>query len=186
MIATARVMLAFVVFATACAEPDTTSGDDTDAPTADSTAAEAAMPGAEAYGDEPGVMVRVSSNPFEQTVAKARSAIEEAGFTIIATIDHAAAARNADMEIEPTTLLVFGNPAAGTALIEASPTSAIDLPLKVLIWQERNEYDEPIVRVAVNTADFIAWRHELPSDDETLGAMEAALATVVGGAISPR
>ena len=177
----ARVMLAFAVAIAACAQPESGSEDDADAVAADSTAAGAASD-SETYGDEPGVLVRVSSNSFDETVSKAEAAIIEAGFTVVSRIDHAAAARLAGAELEPTTVLVFGNPAAGTRLIEASPTAAIDLPLKVLVWQERNEYDEPIVRVAINTAGFIAWRHALPADDETLSNMQTALAEIGGNA----
>jgi uncharacterized protein (DUF302 family) len=73
--------------------------------------------------------------PFTETLSRLTAAIQAAGMTIFATIDHAANARLAALEMPPTTVLIYGNPIGGTPLMLAAPNAALDLPLRVLIRQ---------------------------------------------------
>jgi uncharacterized protein (DUF302 family) len=88
-------------------------------------------------GVEPvdGVVHYRSPRRVEQTVSDLAAAIEAAGAKIFATIDQAAEAREVGLELRPTSLIVFGNPRAGTPIMEAAPPVALDLPLKLLVWQ---------------------------------------------------
>lgn len=79
---------------------------------------------------------RVESEfPVPETEKRLVNALEEAGMTVMARVDHAANAETVDMSLRPTRLVVFGNPTAGTPLMQCSRTTAIDLPQKALIWR---------------------------------------------------
>jgi len=78
----------------------------------------------------------ISTFDFEPTVERLTKAIEKAGMTIFAQIDHAAAARMVDLEMPPTIVLIYGNPRGGTPVMLATPNGALDLPLRVLIRQD--------------------------------------------------
>src|SRR5262249_35002036 len=74
-----------------------------------------------------------SPEPFVETCAKLTAAIERAGLTIFATIDHAAGAREAGLTMPPTVVLIYGSPRGGTPVMQAEPLAALDLPLRVLV-----------------------------------------------------
>jgi uncharacterized protein (DUF302 family) len=74
--------------------------------------------------------------PVAETVRRLSAFITDRGITIFATIDQAAAAREIGLELRDTVLIVFGNPAAGTPVMAAEPLAALDLPLKLLVWDE--------------------------------------------------
>ena len=82
-----------------------------------------------------GVRHYLSNRSVEDTVADLSSAIEGAGAKIFAAIDQATEAREAGLDLRPTRLIVFGNPRAGTPVMQAVPLAALDLPLKLLVWQ---------------------------------------------------
>jgi uncharacterized protein (DUF302 family) len=79
-----------------------------------------------------------SSLPFDETVERLVQAIANGGMTIFARIDHAANARNVGMTMPPATVLVYGNPKGGTPIMLASPLAALDLPLRVLVWERED------------------------------------------------
>jgi uncharacterized protein (DUF302 family) len=88
------------------------------------------------------------------------AAVAERGLTVFARIDFAADAAAVGMHLRPTRLLVFGNPRAGTPLLAAAPTAGIDLPLKLLIWEDA----QGRVAVGYNSPAWIGARHELPEE----------------------
>ncbi len=116
-------------------------------------------------------MTAASRYPFLQTVEMLSGAIAAAGNTIFATIDQAAAARSAGLSLRPTTLIVFGNPKGGTPLMDAAPLVALELPLKLLVWE-----DDRGVHVAYTPMSEIAKRYGV--DDPRIAAMDHALATL--------
>jgi uncharacterized protein (DUF302 family) len=120
-------------------------------------------------------MVKQSRSSYAETVAALTKAIADAGNTIFATIDQAAAAKSAGLALRPTTLLIFGNPKGGTPLMDAFPLVALDLPLKLLVWE-----DGAVVNVAYTPASEIALRYGVPIDDPRLAAMDRALAAISG------
>lgn len=77
-----------------------------------------------------------SAGDVAATMQRLESAVQAADLKVFARIDHAAAAHKVDMTLRPTELLIFGNPKAGTLLMQCSQTTGIDLPLKMLVWQD--------------------------------------------------
>jgi uncharacterized protein (DUF302 family) len=103
-------------------------------------------------------MVHLKS-PFSAsvTVDRLRSLVLGKGLTIFAVIDHSAAATSAGLSMPPATVLIFGSPKSGTALMIAAPTLAIDLPLKALVWEDPGAQ----VWLSYNTPEYLAQRHGL-------------------------
>jgi uncharacterized protein (DUF302 family) len=101
------------------------------------------------------LIVRTSGRSFADALAAAEGALDQAGVPLIARIDHGRSAIDAGLSLRPTILLLFGSPRGGTPLMEALPTSAIDLPMKLLVWQDRDGG----VRLASDDPDWIARRH---------------------------
>lgn len=95
-----------------------------------------------------------------ETIKKLRAAIETHGMTIFAFVDHSGEAEKVGLRLQPTQLLIFGSPKGGTPLMQASPTLAIDLPLKALAWQD----DSGKVWVTYNAPEYLAQRHNVPAD----------------------
>jgi uncharacterized protein (DUF302 family) len=82
------------------------------------------------------------------------------GLQVFALVDHSGEAEKAGMKLRPTKLLIFGSPKAGTPLMAAAPTLAIDLPLKALVWQD----DGGKVWVTYNSPEYLQERHGVPAD----------------------
>jgi len=128
--------------------------------------------------NDTGGVVRIPSrHGYAETIARLRSEIERRKLTLFIAIDQQQEAARAGLKLRPTTLLLFGNPAAGTRVMQASPEAAIDLPLKILVWEDETAQ----VWVAVNDGAYLQRRHGLADDMlPVLGAaravVEAALA----------
>lgn len=120
-------------------------------------------------------IVKISKHSYADTIAKLSSAITAAGNTIFATIDQAAAAASVGLSMRPTTLIIFGNPKAGTGLMVAFPLSGLDLPLKLLVWEEKG-----VVSVAYTPASEIAVRYHVTGMDPLIANMDHALDTLTG------
>lgn len=82
------------------------------------------------------MIVKRSRLSYEETIAKLEQAMTQGGNTIFASIDQSAAAAGVGMSLRPTTLIVFGNPKGGTPFMVAFPHVAMELPLKLLVWEE--------------------------------------------------
>jgi uncharacterized protein (DUF302 family) len=96
----------------------------------------------------------------DETVERLKSILQAKGVTLFAIIDHSGEAEKAGMTMPPTKLLIFGNPKSGTPLMLAAPTSAIDLPLKILVWKDADEN----VWISYNSPTYLAKRHGLPPE----------------------
>lgn len=106
-----------------------------------------------------GGLINVPSNhSVDETVEKLKEILQSKGITIFALIDHSGEAIKAGMKMRPTKLLIFGNPKAGTPVMLAAPSSAIDLPLKILIWEDA----EGKVWVTYNSPAYLQERHNIP------------------------
>lgn len=112
-----------------------------------------------------------------ETVQRIEDAIEEAGLLHVATIDHAENAAAIDEELRPTTLLIFGNPEAGTPLMQENQSTGIDLPQKMLVWED----SDGKVNVTYNDPAYLAARHDI-DQDERIGMIAEALASLAGSA----
>ena len=95
-----------------------------------------------------------------ETMARLQDAIRSKGIPILARIDHSGDALRAGLQMNPAQLLIFGNARAGTPLMVASPTIAIDLPLKALVWQDA----DGAVWLTYNSPEYLLQRHSLPLD----------------------
>ena len=123
-------------------------------------------------------MVRESRFPFAETVDRLTTAITGGGATIFDTIDQSAAARGVGLTLRPTTLIVFGNPKGGTPLMESAPLFGLELPLKLLVWEE-----DGIVSVAYVSMFEVAQRYGLAADDPRIIALDRALDAVSGSVV---
>jgi uncharacterized protein (DUF302 family) len=96
-----------------------------------------------------------SNHSVDETVAKLKGILDAKGITLFALIDHSGEAERAGLSMPPTKLLIFGSPRAGTPIMLATPSAAIDLPLKILVRQDRNGG----VWISYNTAAYLQGRH---------------------------
>jgi len=110
--------------------------------------------------NENGLVHVASSRSVPETLRKLQTVIEARGLKIFALIDHSGEAEKAGLSMRPTQLLIFGSPKAGTPLMIAAPSLAIDLPLKALVWED----GEGKVWVTYNSADYLQQRHGIPVD----------------------
>ena len=121
-------------------------------------------------------MVHVpASQSVEDVLAKLQTILETKGVPVFALIDHSGEAAKVGLEMPPTKLLIFGNPKGGTPLMLAAPTIAIDLPLKILIWEDA----QGKTWVTYNTPEYLTERHELPPNlAQNIGFVATLAATV--------
>jgi uncharacterized protein (DUF302 family) len=111
------------------------------------------------YADN-GIVSIPSHQSVGQTVQKLEGILNAKGVKLFALIDHSGEAEKAGMQMRPTKLLIFGNPKAGTPLMIASPSVAIDLPLKILVWEDADHK----VWVSYNSVGYLQARHGLPPE----------------------
>jgi len=130
---------------------------------------------------EDGLIKKLSARSVQSTMDSLQNLVENKGLTVFARIDHAAGAEQVGEDMLPTQLLIFGNPAIGTALMSSQRTIAIDLPIKVLIWEE----PDGRVWIAYNDPAYLAERHGIEDRDEVLEKMRAAVGGIVSAAASP-
>jgi len=130
---------------------------------------------------ERGLIRRSSLHGFDKTIELLTIAIEKGGMRLAAKIDHSAAARAAGLSLRGTVVLIFGNAQAGTPLMLRNQEVGIDLPLKILVWDDA----EGMAHVSYNAPAWIAERHGLIGMKAMLAVLERALAEVVEGVASP-
>jgi uncharacterized protein (DUF302 family) len=126
---------------------------------------------------ENGIVTIPSHKSVDETVKNFQEILEAKGVKLFALIDHSGEAEKAGMQMRPTKLLIFGNPKAGTPLMIASPSFAIDLPLKVLVWEDADAK----VWVSYNDAAYLQARHDLPQELIQNIAVVEALANKAAG-----
>ena len=114
--------------------------------------------------------------PVSETVERLSGFITERGMTIFATIDQRAAARGVGLDLRETVLIIFGSPAGGTPVMDAQPLAALDLPLKLVVWD-----DDGHTRVSYLTPAVLASRFSLP---EALAAPLAGIDGLVDAVLS--
>lgn len=131
--------------------------------------------------DPQGLITLPSQNDPGTTMRKLQDAVRAKGMTIFAHIDHAAGAADVGMTLRPTDLLIFGSPKGGTPLMQAAQSIGIDLPLKVLVWQDA----EGRTWLSYNDPAWLAQRHGGAAGAEgAMQAMTGALKAIAGTATS--
>ena len=101
-----------------------------------------------------------SKHSVDETVEKLKGILQSKGVTLFAMIDHSGEAAKAGLKMRPTKLLIFGNPKSGTPVMLAAPSSAIDFPLKILIWEDAQQK----VWVTYNSPAYLQERHDFPPE----------------------
>jgi uncharacterized protein (DUF302 family) len=124
--------------------------------------------------------IKTLSSPFgvDETLDRLERLATARGMTIFARLNFARDADKVGLKMRPTQLLILGNPKGGTPLMVAAPVCALDLPLKVLAWEDGSSQ----CRVSYNTAEYLQQRHGFPSE---LMANIAPLSTLVDAALRP-
>ena len=122
------------------------------------------------YASEGMISVK-SAHSVSVTADRLEKILASKGMTMFKRIDHAAGAASAGKELRPTELVIFGNPKVGTPLMLCSPSIAIDLPQKALIWEDANGQ----VWFSYNDPQFLALRHNTQGCDEVLAKVAMAL-----------
>jgi uncharacterized protein (DUF302 family) len=134
--------------------------------------------GAAAAGSaEAGIVTKVSPRSVADTVARLRDLLAAKGMTVFAVIDQAAEARRVGLQLRDTVLVLFGSPEAGTPVMDASPLVAVDLPLKVLVWDHDGETD-----VSYTAPGTLASRYRL---DPALAARLAGIDPLTDALCAP-
>lgn len=123
-----------------------------------------------------GIITKPSRHPVDETVERLKGLLQAKGIALFALVDHSGEASKVGLSMPPTKLLIFGNPKAGTPLMLAAPSVALDLPMKILIWQDSGGK----VWLSYNSAAYLQERHGLPQALlPTLAALDV-LATAAG------
>lgn len=107
-----------------------------------------------------GLITRASRHSVDETLERLNGIIGAMGVTVFALVDHSGEAAKVGMKMCPTKLLIFGNPKSGTPLMLASPSIAIDLPLKVLVWEDADGR----AWLSYNSSAYLQGRHKLPQE----------------------
>ncbi|MEN3791815.1 DUF302 domain-containing protein [Fulvimarina sp. MAC3] len=115
-------------------------------------------------------VTKTTGRSVDEAVDALTSAIESAGATVMATVDHSANAASADLELPKTTLVIFGNPKIGTPLMQENRRVAIDLPQKILIWDDNGQ-----TKIGYIASEALAARHGLDPSSKSIGTMTGAL-----------
>jgi uncharacterized protein (DUF302 family) len=105
-----------------------------------------------------GIVNEPSNHSVDETVDKLKAIVQASGAVLFRLVDHSGEVEKVGLEMKPTKLLIYGNPNAGTPLMLASPSTAIDLPLKMLVWEDAAK------KGGFSTAQNLLKRHGFPED----------------------
>jgi len=105
-----------------------------------------------------GIINKASNHSVDQTVENLKGILQAKGVALFALVDHSGEAEKAGLKMRPTKLLIFGNPKGGTPVMVAAPSAAIDLPLKILVWEDA----EGRVWASYNSPSYLQQRHGIP------------------------
>ena len=125
-----------------------------------------------------GVINVKSKHSVEQTANKLEKVLLSKGMKIFKRVKHSEGARSVGISINPTELIIFGNPKVGSPLMKCAPTVAIDLPQKALIWQDANSR----VWISYNDPAYLKQRHNIQGCDKVLAKVSGALSKLTGAA----
>jgi uncharacterized protein (DUF302 family)/uncharacterized membrane protein YidH (DUF202 family) len=107
-----------------------------------------------------GIINKASNHSVDDTVEKLKDILQAKGVMLFALVDHSGEAEKAGLKMRPTKLLIFGNPKGGTPIMLAAPSAAIDLPLKILVWEDA----QGKVWASYNSPTYLQQRHGIPQD----------------------
>lgn len=122
-----------------------------------------------------GLVLSTSSTDVASTAGAIRAELERRGVPLFGTVDHGANAKGAGLELPDEVVLIFGNPAVGTHLMQEDPTVGIELPLRILVWD-----DGGTTKVGYHDPRELAQSYELGQQAQSLAAMAGLLEALVG------
>jgi uncharacterized protein (DUF302 family) len=122
-----------------------------------------------AHADD--MIIKKSSHSVKVTLDRLEAALKDKGITVAARWDHAGAAKGVGMPLRPMEVLIFGNPKLGTPLMQSNPRAGVDLPLKVLAWED----EKGQVWVGYTKADALAARHDIGNQGEVVKSFPVRL-----------
>jgi uncharacterized protein (DUF302 family) len=128
-----------------------------------------------------GLVTQPSTHSVEETTDNLEAAINAhaaAGWAVFGRIDHAVTAKKAELDMRPRTVIIFGNPKAGTLPMTKSATRAIDLPMKALVWQDNQDQVRLMYNTSEYNAKYVLPRHGLYASDDASKALENFLTDV--------
>jgi uncharacterized protein (DUF302 family) len=131
-------------------------------------------------GDSDLVTLR-SAHGVAETVERLKALLNQKSIQVFADIDHAAGAKNVGLSLRPTRLLIYGNPLAGTPLMQSQQIIGLDLPLRVLVWED----EAGKVWLTYHRPEYLAQRHHVVDQDGTVKALAAGLDSLAHAATSP-
>jgi uncharacterized protein (DUF302 family) len=108
---------------------------------------------------ESGIITKVAPGTVADTVSRLTALVDARGMKVFIVIDHSGEAERAGVELPDTKLVVFGSPVAGTPIMQATRLAALDLPLKILVWDNGGQ-----TNVSYTSPDVLAARHQLSTD----------------------
>jgi uncharacterized protein (DUF302 family) len=123
------------------------------------------------------LVTKQSNNDVKTTVDRLEAAVNKAGATVFARVNHAGGAAKVDMELQPMEVLVFGNPKLGTPIIRAAPEAGLDLPIKVLVWQDGDK-----VMIGYLDPQDLKARYGISGADKSFEMMAGALGKLTDAA----
>lgn len=128
-----------------------------------------------------GLTIKTSPYSVEETETRFKNILEVKGLNLFATVNHDQNALGADLELRPTRVIIFGNPKVGTLLMQCQQTIAIDLPQKVLIWED----EQGQVQLAYNEPQYLSDRHQLDGcGTEVVEKISEVLNNLTDGALA--
>ncbi len=127
------------------------------------------------------LVTKKSAHDVAKTVERLEAAIKSRGAAIVAKVDHAAAAKANGLELRPTVVVLFGNPKLGTPLMQSAQTAGLDLPMKILVWQDSSG----AVQLAYQAPAALGAAHGIKDRDAVLNTMAGALAAIADEAAKP-
>ena len=125
-----------------------------------------------------GLITVKSASNVEQTTQRLEKVLKEKGVNVVATVDHAAAASKVGMKLQPTRVVIFGNPKAGTPLMQCAQSVGIDLPQKALIYEDGKGQ----TWIGYNDMQYLAKRHDMSKCKEAIESNAKALKAIIGQA----
>ena len=131
--------------------------------------------------DDADLVTLPSAHGAAETLERLKALLAQKGIEVFAHIDHAAGAREVGLPLRPTQVLIFGNPRAGTPLMQSRQTIGLDLPLRALVWED----EAGKVWLTYHPPGFLARFHQVIDRDDTVRALDAGLAALASAATSP-
>jgi uncharacterized protein (DUF302 family) len=128
-----------------------------------------------------GLVTLPSAHSAAETVERLKALLVKKGVQLFGHIDHTAEAKKVGLGLRPTQVLIFGNPQAGTPLMQSRQTIGLDLPLRALVWED----EAGKVWLTYHPLDFLAQSHHVADRDEAVKALDAGLAALARTATLP-